>query len=140
MGQRDLRYRLRITWMVALIAAVQLAGTLLFSSGFLLSRTSVSQVSSPSDSHATADEVSAPFDKVVMLIVDAFRLDFLVPQAYTGAGAQHAGAMTRTLQRIQQLVRSSPPCSSWCSACYAQADHWLHVSRPSLCLVYVGSS
>lgn len=115
MAHGDTRFRLRLTWLVALLAAIQLLGTLLFSSGFLLSRTSVKQVSSrtggvdPSRNSSTAiDETahsSAPFSKVVMLILDAARLDFWVPQSYTGAGTPHAGAMARSLARIDQLVR-----------------------------------
>jgi hypothetical protein len=101
---------LRLTTMIAMVAAVQLLGMVVFSGGFLLSRVKVDMVSAgntPIDGHATSAASSAqpPFDKALLLIVDALRLDFLFAQQYSAPGAPHVGSMNRTLDFVRSAVR-----------------------------------
>jgi hypothetical protein len=102
--------KLRITRIIATLAVVQLAGVICFASGFLLSRVQVNMTSSVNrpvkgfDSAFTATQ-PPPFNRALLLIVDALRLDFLVQQRYSVAGAAHVGAMTQTLHFIQDAVR-----------------------------------
>lgn len=105
----------RMTGMVVLLSALQLVGLLLFCKGFLLSRVGVPLVSTANEpvasAHFTHEPAEPPFDRVVMLIVDALRLDFLVQQPYSTPGAPHVASMTKTLELAKSLVRCPPRCS-----------------------------
>ena len=100
----------RLTGMIALLSALQALGLLLFCRGFLLSRVGVQLVSTRNEPVASAhfahEPAAAAFDRVVVLIVDALRLDFLIEQPYSTPGAPHVAAMTQTLELAESLVRA----------------------------------
>ena len=106
---------LRISRLVFLIASLQLLGTLWFCGGFLLSRVQVglvSHASTPVQGFEGSGERLAPppFDKALLLVVDALRLDFVHAQPYSLPGAAHVGAMNQTLQAVHRMVRAWLTC------------------------------
>ena len=85
---------------ILLLSVANLVGLWVFSSGFLSARLELPERSSPSDreqalgcpeSNCSEAQAEAPhFDRVVLLIVDAMRVDFLFPAS--GGGTCTDGA------------------------------------------------
>ena len=84
---------------VAVLAALQAVALGVFVRGFLLTRVELHAVSPPEERAA-----APPFDRALVLIVDALRADFAARQPYSVQGA-HLEALPRTLALAQQLVR-----------------------------------
>ena len=95
---------------VVFLSAVNLAGLYVFSTGFLTARVELPHRSSPDDEHKIDSkfESAATFDRAVLLIVDALRVDFLFPDHQNGVykpQAMHQGQMPRTASLLSQAVR-----------------------------------
>jgi hypothetical protein len=96
----------RITGIILVAALVQGFALWLFSGGFLLSRVSVpltSSITSPVIQLPPAKVEPILFKKLVIIIVDALRLDFLVEQPYSRQG-NHVASMPRVLCMAKSLV------------------------------------
>ena len=99
----------RITCLIPALLIVHLAGLLLFFNGFLLSRTSLNLYSTVDDPIVTFDATSAvvgrsqtrPFDRALIMVIDALRLDFVQAQAYS----RRAGGMVEIMPGLEQLVQ-----------------------------------
>lgn len=120
--------RLYITQVVALLTLVQLTGLYWFSEGFLLARVATNLVSTKNDPipHAGGSRDSQPealetlpstppFSKVLVIIVDALRLDFLAAQQYSPQDAVYIESMTKTLEYLASAVCTP---SMWCRLDY----------------------
>lgn len=104
----------RISRTLAVFVAVQCVGLAFFIRGFLLTRVQL-DATSPLDDLRVVDSAGAPgapvlghapFDRAVLLVVDALRVDALVKQPYTVPGP-HVEAMPGLRQLAHDLVR--PP-------------------------------
>jgi hypothetical protein len=106
--------------LVIVLSLVNFIGFWTFAGGFLSTRIELPQRSSrddfPHTNHTDCiDDVSgdgcdgAHFDRVVILIVDALRVDFVFPSHGTGEQRMHEGQMPRTAAMLEEAVRT-PPC------------------------------
>lgn len=105
-----------------LALACVLAGVLCFSSGFLSVRKELPDVTtcSPDAQGFAACRVPAPYDKAVILIVDALREDFLFLSAH-GAASQAANDLPRLRGLLHDAVsgrdgsraQQNAACYSW---------------------------
>lgn len=93
---------------IIVLSAVSLAGLYVFSTGFLTARVELPHRSSPDDGHEISSTIktAAAFDRAVLLIVDALRVDFLFPDHQDGADkGMHQGQMPRTAALLSEAVR-----------------------------------
>ncbi|TIB11692.1 hypothetical protein E3P89_02174 [Wallemia ichthyophaga] len=75
-NRKTVEYRMRaVTGILALVTVLHVAGLWLFSRGFLLNRVTLEQVGVPN-----AAAPPATHSKAIILIIDALRADFVVPQ------------------------------------------------------------
>ena len=88
---------------ISLLSAVNLAGLYVFSTGFLTARIELPHRSS----HEANLNTTATFDRVVLLIVDALRVDFIFPDQHGSEAtpAMHQGQMHKTDALLSQAVR-----------------------------------
>lgn len=106
----------RISRTLAVFVAVQCVGLAFFIRGFLLTRVQL-DATSPLDDLRVVNSAGAPgapvlghdapFDRAVLLVVDALRVDALVKQPYTVPG-RHVEAMPGLRQLAHDLVRPLP--------------------------------
>jgi hypothetical protein len=103
--------KLRITRMIFIFGLVQTVGIGWFCGGFLLSRVQVNLVSTANSPMEPFRKIidppgasAPPFDKTLIIVVDALRLDFLRTQPYSQPGAMHVEAMNHTLGLLDSLV------------------------------------
>lgn len=133
-----------------LLLMLHVTAMALFVHGFLLTRVHLSQRSS-SPPTAAASPPTPPYDRVVWLLIDALRYDFVVAdgryRCLPGAGVCHQGHMPYLSSLAAHTVSSWPqPCLpasghpySCRPACYEQSgtpmhDHaMLGAGPPSCC-------
>jgi phosphatidylinositol glycan class O len=123
----------RTSWILLYLFSLHLVGIYLFTRGFLLSRLSLSTLSSCSNSSSEPCTLPATHKRTVLLIIDALRFDFLSPHPPEPHSPYHHNALTlpreltakqphnsflfnahadpptTTLQRIKALVTGSLP-------------------------------
>ena len=94
---------------ISLLSAVNLAGLYVFSTGFLTARVELPHRSSHDDiaSFFNQTNTTAAFDRAVLLIVDALRVDFIFPDQHgrETPPAMHQGQMPKTSALLSQAVR-----------------------------------
>lgn len=109
--------RMHITRMVLALSILQAVGLYWFCGGFLLARVGVNMVSTTNTPiNAEGEQQNRPFEKAIVIVVDALRLDFLCAQPYSESGATHVEAMNETLALLDTLVRPltrCPPAAPW---------------------------
>ncbi len=125
-------FRTTVCWILLYLFSLHLLGIYFFTRGFLLSRLSLSTVTSCSDSTSPCT-LSPTHKRAVLLIIDSLRFDFLsphppqphspyhhnvltLPRELTAKQPRnsflfnaHADPPTATLQRIKGLVTGSLP-------------------------------
>jgi hypothetical protein len=97
-----------------LFFCLQLIGLLLFTSGFLLSRVQLGKFNSEAwdstqlDAPTTGLGSTPPFEKAIILVIDALRLDFVCAQPYStrDASGAHVESMQGIRAAVSLLVRS----------------------------------
>lgn len=111
--RRPWYHSLRISFLILSLLAVHLVGLILFFNGFLLSRTSLNQFST-SDNAIVAFDGAAPFvgrtpqrafDRALIMVVDALRLDFVKAQQYSNADSVFVEIMPGIQDLVTHLVR-----------------------------------
>eukprot|EP00892_Ulva_mutabilis_P011669 jgi/Ulvmu1/8875/UM049_0057.1 len=101
----------RVACLISTLLAIHLVGLALFFNGFLLSRTSLNQFSTADDPIVTFDATSAavgraearPFDRAIIMVIDALRLDFVKAQPYSRSGGGYVEIMPGLQQLVEQL-------------------------------------
>ena len=125
---------------ILLLSVANLVGLWVFSSGFLSARLELPERSSPSDreqalgcpeSNCSEAQAEAPhFDRVVLLIVDAMRVDFLFSPS--GGGACTVGAPDGGRRRRRQHEGQMPRMAAMLDEAVSRWERRQGSSRPTL--------
>lgn len=93
----------RTSWILLYLAFLHLVGIYLFTRGFLLSRLSLSTVTTCSDPTSPCT-LTPTHKRAIILIIDALRFDFLSPHPPEPHSPYHHNALTLP----RELTRSQP--------------------------------
>ncbi|KAK9480459.1 hypothetical protein V1514DRAFT_325477 [Lipomyces japonicus] len=101
--RKAVRSALLVPFLILVLHAI---GIFLFSSGFLLSRTVLDNVSTIQPSSVSDVDLPKTFEKVIVVLIDALRFDFVVPPETSDDGNQ--AAYLNALQTPLKLSQGFP--------------------------------